>query len=184
MKTENKEKYVNLIKFLKENEEFYSFSVSGVIERAESQIFALELKNNFNLDINLNLIYSENYNQISQNMAIGLWDGKIRRIAWPIDGRQPVNEYLLALSFPTGSYIFSRDFYAKEIFKEFWCELLTYKPDYIDERNNALYWGLGKASSIFNSYDEIYNRYQVKAEKEKIEEKIKSLQEQLNELGN
>jgi len=72
--------------------------------------------------------------------CVGWWGEKYgRHISWSDDGKQPEDELLLVISFPTGAYIFGDD-YPTEFFKEFFQELKTYNPKYTDTTNKTLYF--------------------------------------------
>ena len=79
----------------------------------------------FNLDPKT--IHSTDWQKLKENVHIGFFDGERRSISWSDDGRQPKNETLLYISYPTGAYIFGGD-YPTEFFQKFFLELKTYNP--------------------------------------------------------
>lgn len=107
--------------------------------------------------------------------------GRGYSISWSDDGRQPLNETLLVLSFPTGAYIFDKD-YPKPVFKEFFDELRTYNPKYSDSHNSSLYFELKKGAKVFNDFWDIFNKHKKKVDDWKREEKVKRLQKELEDL--
>lgn len=108
-------------------------------------------------------------------------EGKGYSISWSDDGRQPLNEMLLVLSFPTGAYIFDGD-YPKPVFKDFFDELKTYNPKYSDSHNSSLYFELENGAKVFNDFWDIFNKHKQKVDDWKKKERIKGLQKELEVL--
>ena len=104
-------------------------------------------------------------------------------IAWPDDGKQPSEEWLYKIGFPTGAYFF-HDTYPTELFNEFFEELCRYDPKYKDTNNRALYFCTKKAKYIHKDFQGIVENYMsvvpkiVKAAQvQELEDKLKKLKE-------
>lgn len=104
-----------------------------------------------------------------------------RTIAWSDDDRQPVDEWLLAICFPTGGYIFGED-YPKETFTAFFEELASLNPDYLDTANHCLYFGKERAGHAFTSFGGVFEKYRALAKEERDRNKIAELKRRLKEL--
>jgi len=104
-------------------------------------------------------------------------------ISWPDDDRQPKNEWLYNISFPTGAYIFGEDYeYQQDLFQEFIKELKSYKPDYSDTVNKSFYWKLENAKAILESFDSILKKYNEKNRSEFDKRKAAKLRKELEKL--
>jgi hypothetical protein len=133
------------------------------------------------LAINPKQVQSLEYLKTGEFTSIAWWGEKYRRtISWPVDGRQPEDELLFSISFSTGAYIFGdggtfcKD-YPTDFFKKFWLELKEYKPDYVDEANHGLYWKVENAKDIFNSFDDVLNKYYQLNEEDIKQRRIKKM---------
>lgn len=136
------------------------------------------------MDIDPKRINSLDYIRFGNFKVLCWWGEKYNRtISWSVDGRQPKDEFLLQISFSTGAYIFGDD-YPTELFQKFWLELKTFKPDYIDEANNSLYWNIENAKEIFNSFDDILKKYNEINKNEYKQRKIDNMQKELDKLKN
>lgn len=97
--------------------------------------------------------------RINDNMYIASMGEKYRRtISWSVDGRQPEDEIMLVLSFPTGAYIFG-DSYPTELFARMWEEIKSYDFKYLDDVNHNVYFSLDVAAPIANGFRDILNKY-------------------------
>jgi hypothetical protein len=104
-----------------------------------------------------------------------------RYISWEDNGKQPKNEWLFCIGFSTGAFIFGED-YPVNIFRKFWQELKSYKPDYIDSHNHCLYFSLKNAKKIFNEFRLILEKYNKENQEDRKKREIKKLEDQLNDL--
>lgn len=112
-------------------------------------------------------------------------EGHGRSISWPENDKQPVNEWIYSIGFSTGAYIFGQDYdYQQPLFRQFFEELRTYKPDYEDLHNNNLYWKIENASKIYNEFYSILTKYKTLNRDELDSRKIAKLQAELEELTN
>src|SRR5690554_8079169 len=112
------------------------------------------------------LYFSEDYN---------------RSISWSDDGRQPENEWLYVISFPTGPYVFGEE-YPEETFRAFFAELKQFEPKYCDTANKTLYFAPDKAKAVYESFWEIYNRYKAMVDSELKKKRKAELLEELKRL--
>lgn len=153
-------------------------------EKASKHLFGIELQEKYGFDIKLDEVCSTDYFNLRGYMRIGLFGEKTRRtISWSDDGKQPENEYLLNISFPTGAYIFGDD-YPTELFQQFFLELKSYNPKYSDTTNKNLYFTLESGSKVFNEFRTIINKYFEINKTDSRERKIKKLQGELEKLNN
>lgn len=157
--------YSEILKLMRKHKDILCFDLQSLEIKASFHLFGLELKNEYGLNIDPKEINSLDWNRFGEFKSIGRYGEKYRRtISWSVDGSQPEDEVLFTFSFPTGAYIFGdgglfdKD-YPTVFFQKFWLELKTYKPDYIDEMNHALYWKLENAKEMFNSFDDILKKY-------------------------
>lgn len=159
-----------------------SYEVKDLDYRLKAYIFGLELKESYGLNVNHKDIRSTDFTRFNDYVRIGAYGKKHNRtISWSSDGRQPEDEVLLVISFSTGAYIFGDD-YPTELFKEFFLELKTYKPDYVDDANKALYWKIENAKDIFNSFESILDKYNEVNKKDIKIREIERLQKKIQEL--
>jgi hypothetical protein len=109
--------------------------------------------------------------------------GSGRYISWSDDGHQPMNEWLMSISFSTGAYIFGEDYEGqRQLFQDFFNELKTYKPDYSDTANHNLYWKLENAKPIFDEYADILKKYRDKNAAELKQREVTAMRKKLAEL--
>jgi len=120
-------------------------------------------------------------------MNLGFFHGE-RQISWPDDDRQPDNEWLLRICFPTGAYIFgngdclSKE-YPVETFNAFFEELRSYGPKYSDTANNSLYFSSDNAMRIYEAFDEIFKRHKTGVVDEMKRQKKRELERELARLN-
>lgn len=104
-------------------------------------------------------------------------------ISWPDDGRQPKNEWLLYIRFSTGPFIFGKDYEGqKQLFRDFFDELKSYKPDYRDTANRSLYWKLDNAKGIFDDFNAIMKKYRERNQSELKQREAEALRKKLAKL--
>lgn len=177
-----KKAYDEILKVLIKHRDVCVFDVGDLERKAKIHLFGLELKEVYGLDIDPKTIKSIDYVNIGNYKSIGWWGEKYNRtISWSVDGRQPKDELLLQISFPTGAYIFGGD-YPTDLFQRFWLELKTFNPDYIDEANHSVYWEIRDAKEVFNSFDDLLKKYyEINKEDFKIR-KIEKMKKELEKL--
>lgn len=173
--------YKEILKALNKYKSEIVFDVDSLERQAKQHLFGLELVEKYGFKIDPKNIHSTDWQKLKENVYIGIFDGERRRISWPDDGRQPKNETLLYISYPTGAFIFGDD-YPTEFFQKFFLELKTYKPKYIDSANKSLYFSLDNAGKIYNDYDSIIKRYYEKNKEDLRQRKIKQMKYELSKL--
>lgn len=102
-------------------------------------------------------------------------------ISWSDDDRQPEDEYLYCLRFPTSGYIFG-SVYDSETFNSFFCELKKYNPKYSDSRNRCLYFSPEFAKKIHEEYRSIFEKYRLIYKEKCKENRKKELMLELEKL--
>lgn len=159
-----KKAYDEVLTVLHKHRELCLYDIAELERKAKVHLFGLKLKEKYGLNIDPKRVDSLDYQSFGEK-KIGLFGEKYRRtISWSVDGRQPEDEYLFTVSFPTGAFIFgdgdtfNKD-YPTDFFQKFWLELKSYKPDYIDEANHCLYWKLDNAKDAFNNYEAVLKKY-------------------------
>jgi hypothetical protein len=120
-------------------------------------------------------------------MNLGFFHG-VSPISWSDDGRQPDNEWLFRICFPTGAYIFGDgDYFNKEYpvetFNAFFEELKSYGPKYCATANNSLYFSSDNAKRVYEDFDEIFNRHKAGVVNEMKKQKKLQLEQELERLN-
>lgn len=183
-----KKMYTETLKVLYKYKGVSVFDVSDLELKSKLHLIGIELKEIYGLNVDCKNIRSFEWNKFGEYKTIAWWGDKYKRtISWPVDGRQPTDELLFSLKFPTGSYIFGDSFnddYPVDFFKQFWLELKSFNPDYIDEVNHALYWKIENAKIIFNSFEDIINKYHKLNHEDVKQRRIKKMEEELAKLKN
>ena len=110
-------------------------------------------------------------------------EGYGRSISWSEGGKQPVDEWVYSVQFGTGAYIFREDYEGQQqLFKDFFEELRTHKPDYEDLHNNNLYWKVENAKEVMSQFKVILSRYKDRNRDELKAREIKKLEDKLANL--
>jgi len=179
---ETKKAYKEILSVINKHKDIIAYDYNNLNNDSKNHLFGIELKEKYGLDINPLDVNSLSYINLGDSKCVGWWGEKYgRHISWSDDGKQPEDELLLVISFPTGAYIFGDD-YPTEFFKEFFQELKTYNPKYTDTTNKTLYFSMDNAGKIFNKFPEILKKYYEKNNKCAKERKIERLKEELKEL--
>lgn len=108
-----------------------------------------------------------------------------RSILWSDDGRQPENEWLCCISFPTGPYIFGDYFqeqYPKQTFDLFFEELKSFGTAYCDTHNNNLYFTANVARDVCEAFEGIFEKYKAVCKEEFNRKRVKQLESELARL--
>lgn len=106
-----------------------------------------------------------------------------RTISWSDDGRQPTDgEWLYRISFPTGAYIFGRD-YCTDTFGSFFAELKAFNPKYSDTSNHNLYFTSDTAAEVNEALPYLLKKYRSLVHEELKRMRIAELQKELTSLG-
>ena len=104
-----------------------------------------------------------------------------RSISWSDDDRQPENEWLYVISFPTGPYIFGEE-YPEGTFLAFFEELKQFEPKYCDTANKSLYFTPDKAKAVHEDFWHIFNKYKDEVKKELKQKRREHLLKELEKL--
>ena len=186
----------NHIKYIKElkNIERYLLSKSDVLNgtgfesvtpNISSKIkkLTLELEFGFESDV----CYTAEYMPVnllthSANIGISYFsDSDKKSISCEDLGRQPENEWLLFVRFPTGAYTFGNN-YKAGVFNRFFDELKQFNPKYIDTVNHCLCFDSTTALGFVNNASDIFDKYQVITTEAGKQAKIDKLQAELDKL--
>lgn len=169
-----KEAYQEILKVCEKHEDvikldYYHGKIREMICHAKNHLLIIEWDEKYGLTIPLSKSpYSSGYLEIKDYKVFSKFgDAKQdkdnqtgKSISWSDDGRQPINEWLFELKFPTGAYIFGGDYEGQQdLFRDFFCELKTFKPNFVDTANHCLYWKLENAKAIFDGFEDIYKKY-------------------------
>ena len=101
-----KKAYDEILKVLHKHKDLCLYDIAELERTAKIHLFGLELKEKYGLNIDPKRVDSLDYQSFGEK-KIGLFGRKHKRtISWSFDGRQPEDEYLFKVSFPTGAYIF------------------------------------------------------------------------------
>ena len=159
-------------------------------EKCKNHLMIIEWNEKYSLNISHDKrLYCSNYIELWNNRHLVFyedaraekekWCG--RYISWEDNDRQPENEWLLNLSFCNGAYIFW-DNYQQDTFREFFEELKTYNPKYIDTVNHSLYFSIEDVHNVLDTYDDVYKKYKDIYDTNTQENRIKQLEEELQKL--
>ena len=149
----------------------------------EARIKVLDVYNLFGIGLTRPpASFSTNYCRVSDHITMAKYGEAHRRtISWSDDDRQPDDEWLYQISFPTGAFIFG-EHYPQETYQKFFLELKTYKPKYADTKNNNLYFSPSNASKVHEDFDSIFKKYGQMAREEVIKKIIADKEAELARL--
>jgi hypothetical protein len=156
------------------------YDIQTMLRAAEERLRAIELYEVHGIRLP-ELRFNPEWTKFDGYRAIGRYDQSSRKISWPDDGKQPDNETLYSIGFPTGGYIFGGH-YPKEIFVEFFQELKSYGPKYCDSHNSYLYFSLDNAKAVHNAFGDILDKYRKKDREQAARRRIKELKSELEKL--
>jgi len=181
-KIEIEKMYDDIIKKINSYRGYHWINLSSIESTASKHIFSKELEEDCNIIISHENIYSKDWINVKEYIRIGwFWPKYNRSISWSDDWKQPKDELLLMVSFPTWSYIFWKD-YDKDLFIKFFSELRSYSPKYSDTHNKNLYFDKSNMWNIFNNFDDIFTKYKKIYREAFLKREIKRLQEEINKL--
>jgi len=178
------EAYQEILSVLNKYKDIVRYNYNDLDVEAKKHLFEIELQEKYGLNIGKGRVDSLDYIRINDYCSISWWGEKYRRtISWLDEGKQPTDELLVVFGFSTGAYIFGDD-YPKEFFQEFWNELKSYNPTYIDTTNKNMYFSIDTAKDVFNKFPDILKKYYKKNEEDAKQREIKRLKEKLETLSN
>lgn len=179
---EARKAYEKILAIMRKYEDMCGFDVEDFERKTKNYSFGVELKEKFGLGIDPREVTNTDFYRVDSYRFVGWYGEKYgREISWSDDGRQPEDELLLEISFPTGAYIFGED-YPVELFQKFFLELKSYKPKYVDSSNKCLYFSMENASKVFNTFPEILRKYRDRYNVLHRKREIKRLKEELSKL--
>lgn len=167
-------------------------TLSDIQVKAKSRVIKCEWEEKYGIKMSKYFRPAENdyYNMYNDQSISYFKDGYDcykksygRSISWSEGDKQPVDEWIYSIGFSTGPYIFGMDYDGQEkLFREFFEELRTYKPDYEDLHNRHLYWKIENAKTIMDKFMEILNKYHAKNNDELKSREIAKLEARLSEI--
>lgn len=176
--------YKEIFKLLEKYKEVHNFNIQDLQSQSEVHLYGLRLKEEYCLNVNPSLVRSTKFNEFHNYIRIYSVGEKFNNsISWSDDGRQPDNELLVNICFPTGAYIFGED-YPTDLFQKFFLELVSYKPKYSDTNNKSLYFSMDNAKDVFNKFPEIMKKYQELNREDVKLRKIARMKKELEKLEN
>lgn len=186
----NREMAEKALKVCKQNNQLFSdlgiSNFSNSYSEVEKTLYAIRLQEDYGLTLvrrdMVRHVEPDVYVRMSEHMYIASMGEKYRRhISWSADGRQPEDEVLLALTFPTGAYIFG-DSYPVNLFNEMWEEIKTYDFKYVDDMNHNIYFPLENAALIANAFPGIFDKYYKRFRDEANVRRAQELRRELEKL--
>lgn len=177
-----KKAYIEIFELIKKYEDMCVFDLVDLERKSQHHLLGIELKEMYGFNIDPKIVHSLDYINFGRYMNLCQWgEGTSREISWSDNGEQPGNELLLSISFPTGAYIFGDD-YPKDLFSQFFSELKSYNPKYLDTANKSLYFSLDNAGIIFNKFKSILEKYYKLNKEDFKKRKIKRMKDELEKL--
>lgn len=168
--------------------------ITTMLDSAKNHLLVIEWSEKYGIELpHKTRLYRANYARLNDYLAISYYkdgeedkeEGSGKYISWSDDKRQPKDEWLLVISFPTGGYIFGEDYERhKQLFQDFFDELKSYNPDYSDTMNSGLYWRLESSSDIYKQFGDILQKYRERNRSELKSRKIEALKEELSQMEN
>lgn len=168
-----------LSKFLSANKEVLNrYNISF-----DAQTVYAKQRAELSIEFGIDLAHKYGYDclALDHDIYLHFMDGKQRSIPWSDDGRQPDNEWLLKISFPSGAYTLDRD-YPVSLFQEMFLELKSFEPKYCDTANKSLYFDSTNAKVVYDAFSGILMKYKRRVGEWKKEDRVKKLKEELAKL--
>ncbi len=134
--------------------------------------------------INQDNIGNSDYCRLYDHVSIGVWGKENRRMLSMSDnGKQPNNEWMLSVCFPSGAYILSKE-YVKDVFDDFFNEILKFNAAFVDTTNHNVLFYPKDAKAIYDALPSLITKYRELAQLSAIDAKRERLQKELAELDN
>jgi hypothetical protein len=164
-----------------------SLKGEDVCNQIESQVKLLTIQEEFNLPLD---DYGNDWFKVYTKVgdaAVGKYGEDYNRtITWSDDGKQPEEEWLFYLGFPTGAYIFgnypTNSFYPKETFDQFFQELKDIGVKYCDTNNHKLYYTSENARKAYDALPKLYDKYKELVSVEMNKKRVQELEAELSKL--
>ena len=149
--------------------------------RVNNEIQRIEISDEFGISLT-DVHVSGGYIELGRGQTIMMMGKDFKRtIGCSDNGKQPENERLYVISYPTGAYIFGNS-YPKELFIEYFLELENLKPKYSDTVNHSLYFTGENSANAFYHQPLIFNKYKEKLKSYLDTKEIEKLKLRLKEL--
>ena len=159
MLNEAKKAYYDIISLMRANEHLIVFNINDLELKSRFHLFGLKLKEEYGFNIDPTSVQSNDWVKLGSNIIVAWYGPEYgRRIAYSDDKRQPKDELLLEVRFPSGAYVFG-DHYPEKLYSAFFAELKRLGPKYTDTHNNVLYYSMENAGSVFNGFDDMVKTY-------------------------
>lgn len=144
------------------------------------------LKHKLNvLGFSVSYLNSDTYVDLSHNTFrynfFKAGDGK--KISWSDDNRQPLNEELIVVTYPTGAYYLNKE-YDTKTFNEFFNELKSFGYEYLDSANKSIYFSLEVGAEVYKNYEEILAKYKKLSLERTKEKRVEELKKQIEDINN
>jgi ElaB/YqjD/DUF883 family membrane-anchored ribosome-binding protein len=159
---------------------------------ARNHLAVEEWREKYGIDISHDKrVHDSTYIRINEYIFFSYYkDGKADKekgsgkyVFWSVDGRQPKDEWLLVISFPTGAYIFGDDYeYQKKLFEDFFKELQSYNSKYNDVVNSTVYYAMDDANKIYREFESVLDKYKDRNKAELKQRKVEKLKKDLEKL--
>lgn len=177
-----KQAYKEILDLINKHKDLVNFDIYSLESISKCHILGLEMVEKYGFDIDPKRISSTDWYDMGNHMYLTRMGEKHgRAISWSDNHKQPKDELLLEISFPTGAYIFGDD-YPTELFETFFTELKTYEPKYTDTHNHNLYFTLDKAGRLFNEHKDIMSKYWEINKADMNARRIKRMKEEIEKL--
>ena len=164
-------------------EEGYTEYLGDIEEYLEKEYRRAKLSEEFRIQLqryNFEYTYCKLFGPADQSIALYGKDHR-RTISWSDDGRQPENEWLYCVSFPSGAYFFGNS-YPEEHFNAMFEELKGFGPKYSDTTNHNLYFDSSNAKGVHQQLPEIVKKYRDTLKEFEQTKEIENLEKRLQEL--
>lgn len=175
--------YKSILKLMDKNKDDIIFDISALKTQSTNHLFGLKMWE-YGYNIEPKSIYNTNYQKIGEFTVISLMGAKHQRvISWEDYGKQPEDEMMLIISFPTGAYIFGEDYDGQlPLFNEMFIKLKSYNPKFVDTHNKSLYFPIAEGAKVFNDFNDIFSQYKEKNVAMKSARRIEKLKKELKDL--
>lgn len=176
--------YKSVLDLMDKHKEFFEKEYElDIRSKLKTKINVLEISNDFGINVmNVRVESYGNFFKLNDYCSIGLWGEVHRRtISWSDDGKQPSDEWLYQISFPTGAYIFG-EHYPTDTFNKFFDELKSFQPKYSDSNNHNLYFAKDTAKNVHDSFSDLMKKYRDLSKDEYKKNQINELEKKLELL--
>lgn len=167
--------------------------IKTMLSSAKNHLLIIEWEEKYGISLpHSKRLYRTDYVRIDGCLSFSYYNdgeknqenGSGKYISWSDDERQPKNEWLLCISFPTGAYVFGQDYEGQQkLFQDFFNELKSYGPKYTDTANKTLYWNIENAKKIYNEVGSVFAKYKERNKSEFKAREIQRLRKEMEKLA-